>query len=434
MEDDSSDLISISPADLASGSHRQRLLGSAPRVSRTLAAFSSTAVASEPSGEPPEPPIASASTPDIAFQVSPCPSEADQNSVVLFIRQKWNPPNPDVRSLCANNNIFHIGIWLGNPDDAADEAARNRGNLRLALLQNGETFGVFINASLIRGYIINGWNMSAKRLNGDGQPDPNGPVHLTGLSISFESPDRIVGVVDGFDERPWPDVDFHVTITVTLSVSEGAIQCSSDVRLDTDTSFIGGLTGIASALGVLLSPVFFLPAAAFLTEDIFIGNASPPDVNVGAACNAVAMLPEGILLPGAALPAKIALQYDRAEVTSGGVFVAGKYLFALRTPRVFINGPLQISTTVPPRLVSRVYSAPTEDLREPITYMWSADGTLSSPSTQATWVRFAAPVDSESTTKNVTVTATDDDGLSASASVVVEIDRAPETGPGPRPP
>ena len=99
----------------------------------------------------------------------------------------------------------------------------------------GETLTFFINSALIRRQALDGWNAAPKRLNGSGAPDPDGPIHLTGFSVSFESPNRVVTRVDGFDERPWPDVDFRLTTTDTLSLSGGQVQCTSEPDLDVDT-------------------------------------------------------------------------------------------------------------------------------------------------------------------------------------------------------
>ena len=89
-----------------------------------------------------------------------------------------------------------------------------------------------------------------KRLDGDGNPDKNGSVHLTGFSVSFDSPDRVVTRVTGFDERPWPDVSFTVTATDTLSADGVNLHCDSDLDLDVDTSWISFLAGFFSLVAL----------------------------------------------------------------------------------------------------------------------------------------------------------------------------------------
>src|SRR5262249_28298362 len=144
-------------------------------------------------------------------------------------------------ALCQNQSE-RIGLWFRpvvNPDD---NAARDRGLQRLSLLQVGETVVFFINSSLIYRTAFDAWNQQPRRLNGDGNPDPNGPIHLTSFSLSFESPNRVVTRIGGFDERPWPDVDFTVAITDTLALSAGGVRCDSVTTLDADTSWVNFLT------------------------------------------------------------------------------------------------------------------------------------------------------------------------------------------------
>ena len=82
------------------------------------------------------------------------------------------------------------------------------------------------------------FNTVPKRTNEDGTSNPNGPVHLTGVSIDFVSPNSIVTEITGYDETPWPDVSFTLSIGDTFSVSGSQVQVQSGTSLDVDQSFI----------------------------------------------------------------------------------------------------------------------------------------------------------------------------------------------------
>jgi hypothetical protein len=80
-------------------------------------------------------------------------------------------------------------------------------------------------SALIRRQAFDTWNnpiKTPKRRNGDGDPDPNGPIHLTAFAV--EGPNKVVTRIFGFDERRWPDVDFVLTITDTLSAEGGEVR------------------------------------------------------------------------------------------------------------------------------------------------------------------------------------------------------------------
>ena len=278
-------------------------------------------------GEPPPPPPPPVSVPDVAMQFSPCLPDAVRADVVRAIRDATGG-TADVRALCQNQSE-RIGLWFRpvvNPDD---NAARDRGLQRLNLLQVGETVVFFINSSLIYRTAFDAWNQQPRRLNGDGNPDPNGPIHLTSFSVSFESPNRVVTRIGGFDERPWPDVDFTVAITDTLALSAGGVRCDSVTTLDADTSWLNFLTG-------LFLIVFPPLGAVFLVERIIVGAADAPELGAGPGCSAAAMIFGEIMIPRGL---KVVLSYQRLNVGTGGIFAGGSFAIVPRTPEVFLNGP-----------------------------------------------------------------------------------------------
>jgi hypothetical protein len=342
------------------------------------------------------------------------------NSIIDAIRQSI-APNADVRTACINQTQ-RIGVWLlpsGNPQD---DQARNRGLSRLNILGTGETLTFFINSALIRRKAQDGWNAAPKRLSGDGKPDPGGPIHLTGFSLSFESPNRIVTRLEGFDERPWPDVSFKLTITDTLSSSAGQVRCESKRDLDVDTSWLNVLTGLFS---------FILPplGIVFLVERIIIASVDTPNVNAGAGCGAVGMIPQEILIPAGQ---KVVANYTRVEVSSGGIYAGGSFAVIPRSPEVTVAGPSQVSVVEGTASLSRTFSLHARDLRPPLQIAWSGDGSPTTPTAETTSFRFnlgGARV-GQVLTRRVTARVTDADGLVGSGDLIVQIHIIPADDDG----
>ncbi len=276
----------------------------------------------------------------------------------------------------------------------------------------------FVNATLIRRQALDGWNAAPKVLNGSGAPDPDGPTHLTGFSLSFESPNRVVTRVDGFDERPWPDVPFRLTTTDTLSLSGGQVQCNSERDLDVDTSWLNFLTGLFL---IVLPPL----GVVFLIQRIIIASIDTPDANAGAGCGAAALIPREILIPEGQ---KLVASYSRMEVSSGGIFAGGSFVVIPRSPEVTITGPSQISVVEGTASLTRSYSLRTEDLRPPLQIAWSGNGFALSPNAETTGFRFnlAGAQVGQVLTPRVAVRVTDADGLVGSAELIVRIHVTPE--------
>lgn len=394
---------------------------------------------------PPPPPLVS--TPDLALQLLTCLDPNLNNSIVSTVRQAIDP-NADVRTACINGTQ-RIGIWLRPFVSPQDNQARDQGMNQLNLLEPGETLTFFVNASLIRRQAFDGWNAAPKQLNGDGQPDASGPVHLTSFSLIFESPDKVITEIGGFDERPWPDVSFKLTTTDTLSTSNGDLNCDSHSNLDVDTSWLNFLTGVF---------LFVLPplGAVFLVERLIIASEHAPDVDAGAGCSALDLIPKEILIPGGK---KVVASYDRAEVSNGGIFAGGSVDIVPRSPEVTIGGPLLVAVEEGQPFVIRVYQIRTEDLRPPFQQqllraniaiggrvpvpiaprpqiVWSGDGIPLSPNGEVTDFKFntAGTQGGQILTRRVAVLVVDADGLSASAEVFVRIHITPTGGDDDFPP
>jgi hypothetical protein len=142
-----------------------------------------------PDDEPPPPPPPPVSTPDLGIQLSICLAEDMNASLVSAVREALGP-TADVRTACINNSQ-RIGVWLRPVVNDQDNEARNRGLERLNIIATGESLAFFINSALIRRQAFDSWNAAPKRRNGDGDPDPNGPVHLTAFSGALKGRTRL---------------------------------------------------------------------------------------------------------------------------------------------------------------------------------------------------------------------------------------------------
>jgi hypothetical protein len=369
---------------------------------------------------PPPPPPPSISTPDLAIQFPFCLKtlgDVDEAEIVNTLHQAFGP-NSDVRTACINEKTQPIGIWLRPAVTEAAKQARERGLRSLNIVGRGEVFSFFINASTIRRKAQEEWDKMPKRLDGDNNPDPNGSIHLTGFSVSFDSPDRVVARVTGFDERPWPDASFTVTSTDTLSADGVLIHCDSDIDLDVDTSWISFLAGFFS---LVLPPL----GLVFLTELIIIASVDDPDPQAGVGCAAASLLPREILISRGL---KILFNYTRIQVATTGIFAGGTLNIIPRGPEVTITGTTLIAVEEGRQRVSKSYGLITEDLRPPLRFDWGGDGfpiTRHSNTTQISFNLTGAKA-GDILTRRVTVSVTDADGLIGLAELAVRIHVTPK--------
>jgi hypothetical protein len=392
----------------------------------------------DPPTDPPPPPI---STPDLAMQIATCIDESLRDRIINTFRA-LTQADADVRTACIRGTQ-RIGVWL-RPAVARDNEARNAALGHLELLAAEDTFCYFINTSLIRRQVFDAWNDNEKfpkRLNGSGEADSGGPIHLTGLSLNFDSPNKIVTRVKGFDERPWPDVDFQLTITDTLTASDGVLHCDTTRDLDTDTSWLNFLTILFALPG---TPNLF--GWLFLAQRLIVGSQDAPPSDADTPGDAaLALIPKEFQIAGGQ---KLVASYRQIDVSSGGIFAGGSVALAARTPRVTLSGPQQLSVFEGWPAITRTFALSTSDLRPPFdlaavaklnarvmgtdgtsgvsvhpSISWSGDGEALQPKSETTKFRFnlqglnAGDV----VTRRVSARVEDSDGLNASADLMVEI-------------
>ena len=170
--------------------------------------------------------------------------------------------------------------------------------------------------SFIRSRAVSAFNTVPKRTNEDGTSNPNGPVHLTGVSIDFVSPNSIVTKITGYDETPWPDVSFTLSIGDTFSVSGSQVQVQSGTSLDVNQSFIDLLLGISAILATFVSPAFYFAVLGFVAEGAIIVSTEPGNFGGGAGAAAAQNIPTDILIPQGQ---KVVFKYSGVAIDSGGM-------------------------------------------------------------------------------------------------------------------
>jgi hypothetical protein len=93
-----------------------------------------------------EPPPLPVSTPDLAFQISPC-LPAELNDVIVSAVRQALDPNADVRTACFTQTQ-RVGVWLRPSVNEQDNQARNQALKRLKIIGAGETLAFFLRTYL----------------------------------------------------------------------------------------------------------------------------------------------------------------------------------------------------------------------------------------------------------------------------------------------
>jgi hypothetical protein len=414
----------ISPA--LDSPHASGLLGSASEPARALRRpiDDDEVPGPDPGGD--VPPVPTVSVPDAAFQIHDDITDGSNGCFPALIQQLITDtiverfteafPGIDVRAACRTvedgRRFSTFAIWTRPTQSSDADQARDRGLERLALVTSEDTIGMFVSASFIRRQVDEVFADIDKRYNSAGRPDHGGPVHLTGVSVRFLPPNQVAAVVSGYDERPWPDVNFTITITDTLSVNATAIRCeTSDPQLSDDAGFLNAL----GYLVAVLASVAFGPLL-FLTHDIleaspFSGSSDLPRRAGPAAAIAAVFFPPAFMLP---FGQKLEVRYNGVRVTEGGMFASGTYELVAREPRVVVLGEDSFNAESG-TAAADTYRARLTDLRGRLSYTWSAPrGQVVSPHAPVTSVRFPISGDPRDVLRfGVNLVVKDEDGLEA---------------------
>jgi hypothetical protein len=206
--------------------------------------------------------------PELALQTAPCLHDVER-----LVDLAWGDVNVqqglvdafrrmggDVRRRCASQTPREtLGVWFFPPRDQDEVLARERGLAHVPALPNASNYGLFFSRTLLdRGIRAALDGLPSKRLDTSGRFDPDGPIHLTGASMQLLPPDRVRTVIEGFDDRPLPDVGFRLTITDTIGMRDGAVTCLRTTRdFDVDTDLLAVLSVVFAPTGLMF---FFLPS------------------------------------------------------------------------------------------------------------------------------------------------------------------------------
>lgn len=376
----------------------------------------------------PPPPPPPALLPDIALHFRPCLDERVREVVRNLMVQAMAifSPNPDVRIECTGDTTKLVIFLSPNAPGTPLDQQRAAAVQRLNLLRAGEGLGTFISSSALN-------QMVAALMQRGTIPTSVDSFRITGISVFGQAPDRVVTVIRGFYELPiLPDPNFQIFITDQLITNNGRLECRNlafDPRAD--RGLLDLITG--GLVGGLFS-LFFGPAGIFV--GILAGTRVPGVLNTiagalagpeaqmaGLGCRLAKVANIQLLVPGGM---KLSLRYTRAQADVAGLSFGGIAMLEPRTPSVTISSfPLmarQGATTA-----NGVFSAITSDLREPLTFAWTAapGGTVISPNAPQTLVTFrltGRELVGSTVTSSVGVTVTDADFLRASATAPVRIE------------
>jgi hypothetical protein len=335
--------------------------------------------------------------PDIAAQLNlaplgqkNCPSESDKRRIeqaVLAKVSRFRLPDPEVRAFCSGL-VLTVGIWPSRASaGSCTEKARDLALRNIALLvrENKRTdFGFFLSAGLITRLAAEGFAVASKRLSSNGQPDPFGPIHLTGLLVVLQPNNRIDTFVNGFDDRPTPDVRFTLTLSDTIADDAGCFSTSSKnvSRLDK------ALAGLLAFLTVTSTGPLGLPLGFYVIFNDLDAVLNQPDgpENGGVGNKILQSVPQEIPLPN---KAKLLLIYKRTDVTVGGLFFGAAIFPGARQPTARIVGPTRLVVHEDKRETQAVYRVEINDTFGNVTFIWSSTGNIiDSPNGQGTRVHF----------------------------------------------
>ena len=387
--------------------------------------------------------------PDLAAQLihpPDCPSQSDLDNIKQGLTAHLTAfqfANPDVRVSCAAGTISVL-IWSATVDaGSCDDLARQRAAVPADIAAGGD-FGVFVNSSLIRSLAQKAFDAAPKTLDETGAASASGPIHLTGLSVQFPGPNVVQTIIGGYDERPWPDVSFTLTITDTLQPNRFSTT-TSNVNANTSDEVLAGLLASVLAVFSIVIPAL-IPLAAFaLFKDLDAEFNQPNNPQQGGAGASVMQgLPSEIALPGTGgiLPGvppkmlarttivnegvqrtKIVIPYNQPRVDDRGILVSAIIAIQPRTPSVTIVGPDKVTIVGEAAETYGVYRVQAEDFYGNLSFSWGGDGVVWAPNASATTIAFGrgSLEPGEAIQQQITVRVTDSDGSSATATLVVGV-------------
>ncbi len=404
-------------------------------------------------GEPePDGPLVRTSPPAFAVQLKPgddCPPEPDlvdaANAFRGLIAQILG--NIEVRFRCVDG-VVTIAIWLDSARTQREIQARERSLRQISQLDEeaDEQVAMYITHRALQALARAEFDRMLGphyRLADDGRKSADGPIHLERIIVDLEPPKKIITRVEGFDDRPWPDVDFTARITDEITTGTRMVPCTVGTlteieglfcRSTDDVDVDPGDAALAATLGLLTFP-FFGIGSVFLFQLLSAGG--PDDVGAGedeggVGCALTRLVQQPI--PRAEFAA-LGINYLRASVTPNAVLLGGTLVSCRRTPRVTIEGPGSFTIPIERGSVAAVYRAETAETFGDLRFQWTAThARVHNPTGSSTRITFdlGGPVQNSVTESRITLTVTDGEGVLPAASKTVRI-RLTSAPPPPRP-
>ena len=354
----------------------------------------------------------------------PCLDDATRALVLEAIKSligsRW--PAAFVTSECvadqAAGDAAAFGVWPAGPQNPApDQLDELLGFLRAPI---GRQFGETIAFAFSPEFFYRQAHAQIGVYNGDGNPDPGGPVHIQDAWVELSPPDTVITKASGYDERPVPDADFTLTLTEPLTRgSDGQFNVQTKRSLDVDTTWQDILDFALSFSG---PPWSDLCGGPVLAAAHHIGPDKP---GVGAGAVA-AFLGPSFPIPGGK---KLQILYTRAEATADGMRVGGVITGqAARTPvlaaAAFGGAEAAIEFSQTQTVAARSFGlSDLQDMRPPLSVHWAVDGRPASDQPTVT-VQFSAPGPGTATVETLRAdfaTVTDADGLTAHTDIPVRL-------------
>jgi hypothetical protein len=355
-----------------------------------------------------------------------CPSSGERQRIAGAVRSQFSRllSNAEVQVPPCVNKVLTVVVWSSVNSDPCIQKARERGLRQLRLTSASNNFGFFLNRTLIVQQALRAFSIAPKQLDeGNGAPSPFGAIHLTGLTVEFAGPNKVRTKITGYDERPWPDVNFTLTITDTLLDNR---ECTTTSKVTTDESaWIAALN--AALLGCLsvIIPVV-LPLTLFVLFNDLDAVINQPDNSGegGVGCRALELVPPEIPLPD---HKKLVPTYGNARVTSGGLFVPAVILGTSdRQPAARLLGPTKLNVSENMGATFDFFEVATSDTFGTVSVNWSGGPgvTIESPTQRRTRITFARGnrnAGSPSFTRTIRATVADQDGFTQTVTKEVEI-------------
>lgn len=343
------------------------------------------------------------SMPDIVFQiVLPVPQDAvatlTSTVQATFSQAVVTLAQGQILSQGVNAACTWIGIWTQG--SIASEGQRQQLLTQNNFLTPVLTFGVFLNATFIQSQAAAAFASMPKQFNPTtNAADPNGSVHLTGLSVLFPSTasSTITTQITAYSTQTIPSTDLTLTLTDTLGTTTppgGTVTVTSSSSVSASFAALDTATLISLIGSVLIGfPLFLTVPLAFAAEDIAARSQVPTSSSstAGVGPQLVRQFPAQVLFTTLQ---KLSFTYTSVVVGpvgsgNSGIIARGQFAFNARVPRITsIAGP---DTLFIDENLTASYHAMLEDFLSTVRCTWSTDEQIISQTPATTQVQIVFP-------------------------------------------